>query len=192
MRSPAGCQDIVHFFNSHPDTTFSASILQAPVSDREIWVDEVPADLLQKSLVTAQQQRDAGDGGYPLPRYVIDVVSNGRSLVPISADRWISLIAPAGQGKEDFFSSDLTEQQVADAFVGLRAAGRPVLIVIGGSDECVPAHIDKQDLLTRWTSAIGANTHHLSQVLECANHSLTSPESMRSFVELVTVFVDDL
>lgn len=194
----SGCQDIVRFWQLHHTTsTYSASILQAPVSDREYA--EAPntyadRDLLVRTIAACEAQIAAGDGAFFPPPATIREMYGG-TPVSVSAERWVSMVARGG--KEDFFSSDLTEEEMARAFCGMKAAAErqdrakaKSLILVGGSDECVPDRIDKEKLVQRMARHAGPGAE--GRVLEGANHNIEDVEAQRTFVDMVIDLIKGL
>lgn len=156
------------------------------MSDREIIQVQLGAEDLEKSVQAASVQIKQGRGAYPLSNEILDIIgygpssSSSSSAAPITADRWYAQAARGG--KEDFFSSDLTDEELGDAFQGLRtrfasigttrtekeseptpaAAAEqsngkraPPLIVLCGEDESYPEHVDKEALLRRFEVSVG-------------------------------------
>lgn len=107
--------------------------------------------------------------------------------VPMNLSRFLSLASPgspANPAPDDYFSSDLGDEVLRRSFGklatsehvlparqseaeggddGSREAQSPpvsksILVLISGSDEHVPASIDKADLLRRWTRAVAAES----------------------------------
>ena len=119
----------------------------------------------------------------------------GGTPVSVSAERWVSMVKRGG--KEDFFSSDLTEEEMARAFSGMKMAAErrnganaKSLILVGGSDECVPDRIDKDELVQRMARYAGPGA--VGRVLEGANHNIEDVDVQHAFVDMVVDFVKGL
>lgn len=191
--SHSGCQDIVRLFQLHGTTTsYNASILQAPVSDREYAADSTPAADFTKTIQSAEEQSRAGGGAFPMPWQALDIINEDQQYKdPISADRWISLVTKGGH--EDFFSSDLDDAALRDIFAGLRECGKPVLFLMSGKDECIPKHINLQELTKRFISATSGDRGRVEgKILDNAGHSVESEEMRSEMVRIVLDFVNRL
>ena len=185
----------MRFFQLYPSSTYHAAILQAPVSDRQYHENKRPRLDLEKSLSSATAQIDAGKGDFPLPVDVLQAVRMSKTGPPdpITARRWHSLAAKGG--KEDYFSSDLSDDQLAENFRPFRETGKICCNLLGDEDESYPDFVNKQELLSRFEKASGASDrgHSHSAVLMGSNHEIDSSESsMQDFVSKVTTFLQDL
>jgi len=69
---------------------------------------------------------------------------------PVSAYRWLSLLER--NGNDDYFSSDLGEEELARRFGAVRDVA--VLVLMSGRDEHVPGEVDVGRLLGRWKEAV--------------------------------------
>ena len=108
---------------------------------------------------------------------------------PITAARFLSLYSIGGA--EDFFSSDLEDRARAQ----LRALRGPVAFLISGSDEHVPAHVDKTRLLGDLVHAVGLLGRPAwgrSEVIAGASHSIEDDSARARFMDIVLAFLDDL
>lgn len=149
--------------------------LQAPVSDREgAMLEPGYADNIQ----TARTLVKDGKQDEMMPRSAF--------WAPITAQRFLDL--QGMEGRDDFFSSDLTDEQLRErlAHVG-DFADRRVLVQFSGKDEYVPPSVDKRATLDRLCNAM--NTAHsvaTSLNLEDANHNLSlAPGDGDTFVAKV-------
>ena len=191
-----GCQDIVRYYQVHPQNTWSASILQAGVSDREAWAADLSPEEIASSMQTADAQISAGQGAYALPvetMQLIYPVKTGQpaadgSVMALSANRWHSLAAKGGH--EDYFSSDLTDEQMGEAFKGLRESGKRTLFAFGEKDGSVPDWVNKKTLLQRFKLHAGEKGETV--LLKDADHRINTEAPRREFVERVTRFVTGL
>jgi len=113
--------------------------LQAPVSDRE--TEEDHSEFISHAQTLVEQQK----GEEMMPRSAF--------WAPITASRYLSLMDVNGQ--DDFFSSDLTDDQLCERLghVG-RKKELDLIAVYSGKDEYVPSFVDKEVLLRRLVKAM--------------------------------------
>ncbi len=160
---------------SHPHV--DGAILQAPVSDRESMLNpsQFSFSHMQTSydatVAHAKSMLSMGDSQEIIPRSLLDWFTT----TPCTAERFLSLASPDKNGAEDFFSSDLSDDQLRQTF-GKISAGTKLCVLYSGSDEHVPAHVDKEGLVRKWIGvAKGGGTKvdvvH-SGIVKGANHSL--------------------
>lgn len=148
MGHSTGCQDVMEYLTGSDHESrpsIDGAILQAPISDREGMLMFLPEGAYEKSISAAQQMVDAGQGDDILPSPEAASIFGA----PVCARRWLSLASPGHDGEDDYFSSDLTDEQLSRSF-GSLPARTPVCILYMGSDEYVPPSIDKQALVDRW------------------------------------------
>ena len=168
-----GCQDVVEYLVGQGQETrapIDGGILQAPVSDREALVLALDPEMYHESCKIAQEMVDAGRGEDILPsKYSIFGPS------PICARRWLSLASPNHDGDDDYFSSDLSNEQLAKSF-GSVPARTSLCILFSGSDEHMSKTIDKVGLIQKWITFVkkgGGNVDEMnSGVVENASHNL--------------------
>lgn len=190
-----GCQNSIHFLkhgdndvhnNYIADAADTSSrikrikvvALQAPVSDRETDQDN------SKYIQHAQQLVSQNQGDEMMPR--------SSFWAPITASRYISLFDK--DGDDDFFSSDLTDEQLRERLGHVSRQGGSseldVLAVYSGKDEYVPSFVDKDKLLKRMVDAMndgGRCTNAKGLMLPNANHNLSEGEGdARTFVDAVS------
>ncbi len=197
MGHSTGCQDVVEYLTGEGHekrAKIDGGILQGPVSDRQAIVAGLDATFYEGSCTLAQSMVDAGEGNEILP---------GKSMksffgaAPVSAKRWLSLASPNHDGDDDFFSSDLTDEQLMKTF-GKLPKGTPLCIMHSGSDEYVPKDLDKEGLIHRWIGIVkkgdGVVDEVNSVVLEGATHNLAgcSEEVLSRLVKRVLGFLDGL
>ena len=111
---------------------------------------------------------------------------------PITASRYLSLLDV--NGEDDFFTYDLTDEQLRERLGHVSQRGRrlDLIAVYSGKDEYVPSFVDKDILLKRLVKAMnndnveddeddaesgeckGGNARGL--MLEDANHNLSESE----------------
>lgn len=166
-----GCQDAVRYVNQQHERVIPAHgvILQAPVSDREYlsMVGETEDRIhICKNMIKKGQGED--------------IAFRDEDGTPVTARRFLSLATKGGD--DDYFSSDFS-REVLEGKLGA-VASMPTLVLLSGSDECVPEAIDPQKTRHRFAAVL---RHPLSkaEVIEGANHSLKGHE-----VEAVDAMID--
>jgi pimeloyl-ACP methyl ester carboxylesterase len=162
-----GCQQIVHYLKYGAfRTSIDAAVLQAPVSDREAAtiVDtgsssttgtlETELEHMQKLkfyIDTATRLKlEENKGDEMMPRDAF--------WAPITANRYWDLMAKGG--KDDYFSSDYTEEELRDRLSHITTLSKTlhrVLVVFSGADEFVPKHVDSKSLTRRFCDAMNHN-----------------------------------
>lgn len=154
-----GCQDIVHYMrtNAACSRAVRASILQAPVSDREYRAN-LPETAAMIDLASAMIRE--GRGSELMPR-----VANSDS--PITAYRYHSLCAYMGD--DDMFSSDLSDDQLRMRLGHME--NTPCQVMFSMADEYVPDYVDKKSLVSRLCKALGGAE---KVEIEWGNHSLSN------------------
>lgn len=170
-----GCQNGVHILSTGcaAAALVTALVLQAPVSDREYanTLEDTPALLRVAEALEASGR-------------VHELMPVAASSAPITASRFLSLSRKFGE--DDMFSSDLSDPELRCRLGHLRV---PLLVVMSGSDEYVPAHIRPAIIGARIAAAAASP---LSRVLvfESANHALAGHE--QAFVQSVLNFFGEL
>ena len=179
-----------------PRPPVDGAILQAPVSDREGMVEVLPAGAYDKSVAVARSMLEAGEGEEIMP----SKVTTGFFGAPCTARRWLSLASPNHDGDDDYFSSDLDDDQLRSTF-GRLEQGAPLCILYSGKDEFVPDVVDKESLIRRWIDLVKAGgggqepgavvDEENSGVVPGATHSLIKdpPEVLEDLVGRVVRFV---
>ena len=179
-----GCQNSIHFLKyGQQELVEKVKVvaLQAPVSDRETTEDH--SEYIKQAQTMVEQQQ----GDEMMPRSAF--------WAPITASRYLSLLDV--NGEDDFFSSDLTDEQLCERLghVGQKEE-LDLIAVSSGKDEYVPSFVDKEVLLRRMVKAMnngvegcfnvggdnvveggdagGGNARGL--MLENANHNLSESE----------------
>ena len=221
MGHSTGCQDAIHYLLSPVSTgqtrpPIQSIILQAPVSDREVFLAK---------LEQSNEARDAYSGilkrieSIPDPQrdktmLPLDQTKTFFGPVPMSAARFTSLTSPCSPAQpeqDDLFSSDLTDQRHQETFgriatspsldVSKLKQAAMMLVLVSGSDEYVQPFVDKKKLLSRWASAfeLAGNAHFspYSAVLEEARHDVTgddvaAKEARRRMIHSVRGYLDSL
>ena len=163
---------------------------RSPVSDREHLVRSTSKTAYLTTLNFCESWIKDGRGKEILPAEMRPSFLDS----PVCADRWYSLAAPLDangkpQGSEDFFSSDLDDQTLAETF-GKIPSGTPVLALSSGDDRFMAAGLDKEALLGRWKSAAGEK--FAAAVVRGASHDLggVTAEVMDDFVGKVRGFLE--
>lgn len=197
LGSSTGCQDVMEYLTGSGSETrapIDGAIIQAPVSDREAITMHLDPQIYTQSCLAAQSRMDAGRGE--------EVLSLHPDITrffpcPISARRWLSLASPNKDGDDDYFSSDLTRQQLTSTF-GMLPARTPLCVLISGADEYIPKNVDKILQLKRWITVIqngeGKIDLQNSGILDGATHNLenNTPEIVGNFVARVMSFLSNL
>ncbi|KAJ9165479.1 DUF1749-domain-containing protein [Coniochaeta hoffmannii] len=185
MGHSTGCQDCMEYVTKRHDAPeVDGIILQGPVSGREGLVPLLEQDErdYEASLAHAKRlvEEGKGDDEY-MPRSLLPVGWNN----PVTAYRWLSLASVGGD--DDYFSSDLPDERVAEIWGGIEAK---VLIVPSEKDEHVPRHIDVPKLVGRWTAACKPGVaSKLSGLIVGANHRVEYPEGQQWLAERVVRFL---
>ncbi|TQS35232.1 hypothetical protein Golomagni_04353 [Golovinomyces magnicellulatus] len=197
MGHSTGCQDIMEYltgFDHQTRSPIDGCIIQAPVSDREYIVMSLDPQILEQACLEAQAMVDSDKDQEILPyRKEIHEIFP----CPISAQRWLSLASPDKNGDDDYFSSDMTTEQLMNSF-GKLPIKTPICILISGADQYMPPNIEKSTLLIRWTNIIiksgGKYDPAHSGVIKDATHNLSDNNSdvIGDLVSRVTGFLDTL
>ena len=181
MGHSTGCQDIMEYVVGDENLNrprVQGAILQAPVSDREILVQELPEGLYESSVKLAQDWIDNGRGEDVLPESATRGFFDG----PVSARRWLSLASPNKDGDDDYFSSDLEDDELRKTF-GLFPKDIPLLLLYSGHDQHVPTHVDKRSLVEKWMRIVieggGIVDDQFGGIIDRAHHNLeTDPDDV--------------
>jgi Protein of unknown function (DUF1749) len=194
MGHSTGCQDIMEYLvGSSNYPAIDGAILQGPVSDREALSLEFPSDDIQRSVSIAREMITANRGEDIIPRSkVVDYFG-----APVCARRWLSLVSPDHDGEDDYFSSDLSDEQLSCTF-GRLSPQTKLCILYSGRDQFVPESIDKLALIARWMAFIKSGGGRIdgvhSGVIANASHDLKSdPEEInQDLIARVNGFLNDL
>jgi hypothetical protein len=196
MGHSTGCQDVMEYLTGAECETrppIDGGIIQAPASDREGMLMSMPESIYKSSCEAAQKMVDAGDGTEILP------TKKTKGLFPgvVTAKRFLSLASPNHDGDDDYFSSDLSDEQLMKSF-GRLPKGTPLCVLHSGNDEYVPESISKQGLLDRWTEITNNGEGRIDEVasgvIEGASHSLggNAEGVVGELVQRVLKFLDGL
>ena len=168
-------------------------IIQAPASDREAIVMQMEPEIYEKSCDVAKEMLASGNAEEMMPSRLVK-----KALpCPVTARRWLSLASPNHDGDDDYFSSDLTDEQLLKTF-GKLPKRSPLCILISGEDEYMPKTIDKNELLERWVGIVkrgdGRVDEENSGVMEGASHNLAgnSDDVVGGLVKRVLGFLSGL
>lgn len=135
-----GCQDnVVYARDGTRQGKLRFVVLQAPVSDREHLLSASPATA-PAFVEQARALVAAGNGEEMLPREAM--------WAPITARRFLDLATK--EGADDFFSSDLTDEELRARLGHLHV---PTLFLFSGADEYVPDSVDLPALGQRFVEA---------------------------------------
>jgi pimeloyl-ACP methyl ester carboxylesterase len=180
MGHSTGSQDVLHYLiapnpvpqNStvgnanelthQPRPPLDGAIMQAPVSDRDSLlrgVRDVPELKATYDQLVDMARRQVPGEVLPLN---LTTTLGFPSNNPINAYRFLSLASPdspAHPADDDLFSTDLTDQRLAETFgvVAKRGMLRSRLMALySGADEFAVPGVDKNALLARWKKATNA------------------------------------
>ena len=209
-----GCQDAICFLEKcatpHTRKKVTLVALQAPVSDREGAESE---DGFAGKLSDAQDLVAHDKGQEMLPR--------SHHWAPMTAQRFVDLHAKGG--RDDYFSSDYTNAELGGRLHHVSSNVQSgtecetenenennnehndnlnnlkVLVAFSGSDQYVPAHVDKAKLTERLVDAMNGkfndndksngngNRLPVAEALYIDNgdHNLSGPEDAKIFVDKV-------
>lgn len=180
MGSSTGCQDIMEYLIGPDHETRPAidgGILQGPASDREALLMTMTPELYHSSCLAAQKMVDEGNGEEILPKKE----TNDALPAPCTARRWLSLASPNHDGEDDYFSSDLSDEQLLKTF-GKLPERTKLCVLMSGADEYVPESIDKKGLIERWVGIVkrgkGSVDEINSGVVDGASHNLGKDEKV--------------
>lgn len=168
-------------------------IIQAPCSDREALVMMMDSELYKNSCIAAQKMVDEGNGEDILPTRETGNVYPA----PCTARRWLSLASPNHDGDDDYFSSDLSDEQLLKTF-GMIPRGSPLCVLLSENDEYVPKSVDKKGLIERWVGIVrrgeGVVDEVHSGVVSGASHNLrkNGEEVVEELVRRVVGFLEGL
>jgi len=189
MGHSTGCQDVMEYLTGigcEKRPTIEGGIIQAPASDRESIVMEMDPDHYLHAIAVATKMTEDGGADEIIPSVEI----NGIFPCPVSAKRWLSLASPYHDGDDDYFSSDLKDEQLMKSF-GALPKESPICIIFSGADEYMPETVDKEAQITRWTEIARKGNGNVDEVnsgvIDGASHNLdgNSDEVVASLVKKV-------
>ncbi|KAF3769921.1 DUF1749-domain-containing protein [Cryphonectria parasitica EP155] len=186
MGHSTGCQDCMEYnkYAKYGNEPVDGFIIQAPVSDREAYVYLSGQETTDSFISTAKEMINAGNANDAVPRSRLP--PDFPFECPLTAYRLHSLAAVGGD--DDFFSSDLPDDQVA-AIWGL--VQKPILIVPSAEDEYVPTTVNREELLVKWKSNC-PKASDLSALIPGAGHTVDPPPSQEWLAERVVSFLKSL
>ncbi|KAH8808123.1 hypothetical protein F5884DRAFT_821561 [Xylogone sp. PMI_703] len=196
MGHSTGCQDVMEYLTGpghEKRASVDGALIQAPASDREAMEMLLDPKILKESCLVAQAMVASGHGEEILPSRE----TASFFPAPVCARRWLSLASPNHDGEDDYFSSDLTDEQLMKSF-GSLPAGSPLCILYSGNDEYVPKWIDKNKLIQRWIDISkkgnGKVDEKYTGVMEGATHNLDGnpDEVVHGLVNRVVGFLSEL
>ncbi|GAA5891650.1 hypothetical protein JCM6882_006156 [Rhodosporidiobolus microsporus] len=183
-----GCQDAIAY--AHLLSTGSSLppldgiVLQAPVSDRE------PTEHYWPHIIPREPR-----SSYDLDEFVPSAWSKTYFCISgVTNRRWLSLMTPPPSDtidlleSEDFFSSDLSDTRLSNAF---GAVSCPLLVLLGGND-AYPPHVKEKlpQLLQRFEEATGKkHWSPLSKIIEGASHNISEKPQAQQMADTVVQFV---
>ena len=196
MGHSTGCQDVMEYLTGSgckERPGVDGGILQASVSDREAMKEMMAPSLYERSVLAAQAMVAVGKGEEIIP----PSETGGFYPDPVCARRWLSLASPTKNGEDDYFSSDLSDDQLRQSFGNLPARS-PLCILYSGKDEYVPSFVDRKALVESWIGVVKAGTgkvdEEFSGVVEGATHDLKKDpeEVVQDLVRRVLGFLKNL
>lgn len=201
MGHSTGCQDSVEYLAGpgatdrlkDKDARVDGWILQAPVSDREALVHTLGEDKYWSAVKLAKEWTADGRGADILPNSATNLIF-GTSM---TARRFLSLASPNKDGDDDYFSSDLPDEKLCNTF-GKASKEAPLCILFSGSDEHVPAVLDKKGLVGHWTQIVRSEGGTIDEmnggVVEGATHNLEGDDDdvVNTLVSKVVGFIGRL
>lgn len=182
MGHSTGCQDLMHYAMAIADGRDEyhrpdGLILQAPISDREAMLINMSRADYDKANAAAQSMMEAGKSDSCLD---LSLTRDFMPDVPVSAQRWLSLASPDGNGVDDYFSSDASAEKLVRTFgrLGMALGSAPIRIIFCEEDEYLADHIDVIEMQCRWREAIQSRNGVFQkanlQPLAGASHNLAS------------------
>jgi len=186
-----GSQDCVEYLlrmqTSHASNNkLTASILQAPVSDRQGLT--IPESKRKEWLDLALQYIHDNKSDELMPR----AAGKATGGAPITAYRFWSLISEGGD--DDYFSSDLSDVRVKQIWSQVAAANIPVMILQGSRDVYIPDYVNRMALIERWRKAFSdaGGQHGVFEIVNDGDHTLSSAEAQANMWILVKPFLTRL
>ncbi|ORY63812.1 hypothetical protein BCR35DRAFT_355022 [Leucosporidium creatinivorum] len=196
MGHSTGCQDVIaysHLLLRSSVRSITATILQAPVSDREPWEAHAKESGLDKEYPSPLIPSPPATLDYFIPPVLSKLCG---AKAGITYRRWNSLTAKTEsdevdiEASEDFFSSDNSEARWASAFAPVETK---VLVLLSEKDESYGSHVDPRKLLPMFRKALGEERWaEQSRIIEGADHAIEQAPQRKVMIEAVTSFVRTL
>lgn len=195
MGHSTGCQDVMEYLvgkDAESREKVQGGIIQASVSDREAIVQFFPQKQYDDSVACARKMITEGRGEDIMP---LSLTKGFTSQACCSARRWLSLAEV--NGDDDYFSSDLSDEQLQTTF-GRIPKGVKLGIFFSGEDQYVPKSVDKKALVEKWVGVVKAGTGEIDEmnsgVVVGATHNLTgNPEPIvQDLVRRVMGFLEGI
>lgn len=189
-----GCQDTMEYiskFSYQSDFDISLAVdggvLQAPVSDREAMLmgdgnklDSYLQEIHDNYIIKRK-------GEHLLPEKFRQMMFGS----PITAYRFYSLALE--RGDDDYFSSYLNENDHKNSFGKIN---KPLLVLYGSKDECVPNHVDREKLINNWQKATDPKYWSpFSKVLQGATHNVgpgSDEGAMEDLIDTIIKFIKSI
>lgn len=169
-----GAQDAVYFMQHSPMRgAVSAVILQGAVGDRDI-INSDPS--LRVMIEEAKKLRQEGKEQAFLSGTLYEA--------PVTAARFLSLSERLS--KEDMFSLDLTEEELANI---LKPVQVPILLSFSSNDEYVPDYTAQKALAERMVKVLKAQKVPVECNYYEGDHGLTEESMYSPFVADVIQFI---
>ncbi|PSR90374.1 duf1749 domain-containing protein [Coniella lustricola] len=186
MGHSTGCQDCMEYskYDKHGNEPVDGFVIQAPVSDREALVYALSQEDVEGLVSKSNAMIRAGQKDDVVPKSSLP--AGFPFECPVTAYRLHSLCAPGGD--DDFFSSDLSDDQVAVIWSSVK---QPILILPSGEDEYVPPTISAEKLVAKWRSHC-PTASDLSALIPGSNHNVAPSSSQQWLSERVVSFLKTL
>lgn len=194
MGHSTGCQDTIEYISKFSMSlgfnklkALDGAILQAPISDAEAFREFGAKDSLEYYLNLAKKYIEEGKPDELLPIGASKLTFGA----PCTAYRFHSF---AGErGDDDYFSSYLTSEDYDKSFGVIKT---PLLVLFSGSDEFVPARVNKDELVQKWQASTPAQfwSKH-SKVVRGATHNVGAKSEKGAeadVINTVIAFLKDL
>ncbi|KAI5954340.1 hypothetical protein KGF54_002115 [Candida jiufengensis] len=197
MGHSTGCQNSIHYLTKHllsdnskltENSNIDGIILQASVSDQEAISSTLDPTKYESLIQEVQNEYIAkGKSNDILP----EKFRKTNWGVPITAYRFNSLFSK--RGDDDFFSSYLTDEELGESFGKI---SKPLLLVYSGSDQFVPASIDKKELVSRFQKATPIELwSKYSKIIDGGSHNLgddsENDQVIDELINAVTSFIEN-
>jgi len=192
-----GSQIIAHLMRTCPHDRVSHVIMQGGVSDRESDDAEETRTRSAALELAASICSSSSSGGQEL-------MPRDTTWAPVTAQRYLDLNAVAGT--DDYFSSDLSDEQLRERFGGFYSRTN-VLMAYSAEDEYVAKSVDKPNLLRRLRAAMqgdgssGSGSNGVVAVgkvpvivpvlVPGGDHALYAQGSADAFIETAVAFLND-